>query len=1058
MPNTRNFYRSFAGGEISPEMFGRIDDAKFQSGAATMRNFLATPTGASENRPGFEFVKATKNNGVARLIPFTFSLNQTMVIELGNLYARFHTQGETLEYSTAGVENWIAPSGNLTYTLTTPGIITWAAHGLSTGDPIRFYVYGSSNPAALPGGLQLGYTYTVQVIDANTFSILDANGNPVTLTAPAGGTITYTNYPGSGSPSASIDIQPNQNTGSAGNPVGGLANVPVSGVARLNANISAEVYAFQGGGTVSFEYSTNGTSWGVFAQFSSPQADLAVSVSLPLVNLNTLQLRVAVQGAAGPSGSVSLEGIINTWSVDVPTGGSGPPTAPLRAYRYYNAGDMVLYLGAAYVSVMTDSGGETAPGTNASIWYPLPTDMTYEISTPYAAADLFGIHFAQSADVLTLVHPNYPPAELNRLGPTSWSLTPIQFGPPLATPLNVAGVASPGFLAQIASISLANPALITTKSNHTLALGDGVYVTNLTAVIAGVATVLDNFYMVSNVPVDGSGNLIPNELNLADYSGNVLDSSGWSSYHATDGIHPITIQYGTKIFNITNSYAVQAIASDGVSSSALSAAVAILDNLDVPGSYNTITWSAVNGAANYNVYKQLNGLWGFIGNTPATTFQDNNIAPDMSIVPGTPDAVFSSAGNYPGAVCYFQQRKCFAGSTNGPDNCWMSNSGTENMFSYSLPSLDTDRIAFRVAALKADLIQHLMPMLQLILLTSETEYAMVPTTSDIITPSTLDVKPQSYIGASGVQPTIVNTSMVYAAARGGHVRELGYAWTVNGYMTGDLSLRAAHLFDNFTIIDQAYSKSPKPIIWFVSSSGNLLGLTYIPEEQLGAWHHHDTEGTFESIACVAEGSEDVLYAVINRMVGGVPVRYVERMASRVIDDTDVSTWFFVDAGILQTFANPVSTVTGLTWLEGCTVAVMVDGCTQSPKVVTGGAITLDHAGLVVAIGLPYISDLGTLPAVLQLDGAGQGRMKNIGRGWIKLYQSSGILMGPDEDHLIEIPQRTTEPYGSPPALQTAELMVLNTPSWQTGGQILIRQTNPLPLSVVGLTLEVTIGG
>ncbi len=46
----------------------------------------------------------------------------------------------------------------------------------------------------------------------------------------------------------------------------------------------------------------------------------------------------------------------------------------------------------------------------------------------------------------------------------------------------------------------------------------------------------------------------------------------------------------------------------------------------------------------------------------------------------------------------------------------------------------------------------------------------------------------------------------------------------------------------------------------------------------------------------------------------------------------------------------------------------------------------------------------------------------------------------------------------PPALQTAELMVLNTPSWQTSGQVLIRGTDPLPLEVVGLTLEVAIGG
>lgn len=1058
MPNPRTYTHSFAGGQISPEMYGRIDDAKFQAGAAVLRNFIATPSGAAKNRAGFAYVNSTKNNGPARLIPFTYSVNQTMVIELGDKYARFHTQGETLQYSLAGMPAWIAPSGAITFTYAMPGIVTWNAHGLATGDPIRFYVSGSTNPT-LPGGLQLGFTYTVQVIDANNFNILDG-GVPVTLTAPAGGGGgATTNFPGSGTASVALNLAPGQSSSATGGTVGGLANVPVpGGVATLNATVAVGVYSFRGGGGVIFQYSTDsGATWQDFFGSGGTLGE-TVSEQIPIANLDTLQLRCTASGAAGNGGSVQLSGSISAWSVDVPTSGVGPSAAPVQAYSYYAAGDNVTFGGNAYAALVDDSGGLTTPGTNPLVWYPLPSDLSYEISTPYAAADLFAIHYTQSADVMTLVHPNYPPAELRRLSATQWALKPIVFGPPLEAPLGVAVAASPGYLAQILSISTANPALITTKTNHTLALGDGIYIANLTAVIGGVATVLDGFYMVQSVPVDVSGNLIPNQLTVMDYSGNALDSSGWSGFHATDGTKPITIQFGSKIFNITSPYAVQAIASDGVSGSALSASASVLNNLDVPGSFNTVSWDAVDGAQSYNVFKQLNGLWGFIGTTQSLSFVDNNIAPDMSITPGIPDAVFSGAGNYPGAVCYFQQRRAFAGTINAPDNAWTSNSGTESMFSYSLPSQDTDRIAFRVAALKADAIQHLVPMLQLILLTSESEYALVPGGSTAITPTSVSVNPQSYVGASNVQPTIINTTMVYAAARGGHVREMGYAWTVNGYETGDLSLRAADLFDTFTIVDQAYSKAPWPIVWFVSSSGKLLGLTYIPEEQVGAWHQHDTQGTFKSICCVAEGTEDVLYAVIERSVNGHTVNYVERMASRVIDPNDSSTWFFVDAGASQSFANPVIEISGLSWLEGQTVAVLADGGVQSQKTVTGGAILLDHAAKSVQVGLPYTGDLQTLPAVLQLDAYGQGRMKNINKAWLKVFQSSGIFVGPDADHLTEIKQRTTEPWGSPPALQTRELMVMTTPSWQDSGQVFVRQENPLPLTVAGLTLEVAIGG
>jgi hypothetical protein len=314
----------------------------------------------------------------------------------------------------------------------------------------------------------------------------------------------------------------------------------------------------------------------------------------------------------------------------------------------------------------------------------------------------------------------------------------------------VSATASPGYQAKIQSISLANPALITTVASHTLALGDGVYLANITAVISGVNTVMDGFYMVNKVPVDGSGNLIPNQLYLMDYSGNVFDASGWSSYHATDGAKPISIQLGSKIFNITNQYAVQAFKADGVSASALSAAASVLNNLDVPGSYNTIAWDAVQGAASYNVYELYNGLWGFIGTTQATSFVDNNIKPDFSIVPGTPDTVFQSAGNYPGAVCYFQQRRCFAGTANGPQNLLDVELGHRE----HVQLLAADRsppIASRSAWLRSRPTRSCTwcPMSQLIMLTSETEFAeQSGVNGNAVTPTSIDLKPQSYIGAN----------------------------------------------------------------------------------------------------------------------------------------------------------------------------------------------------------------------------------------------------------------------------------------------------------------------
>jgi hypothetical protein len=384
--------------------------------------------------------------------------------------------------------------------------------------------------------------------------------------------------------------------------------------------------------------------------------------------------------------------------------------------------------------------------------------------------------------------------------------------------------------------------------------------------------------------------------------------------------------------------------------------------------------------------------------------------------------------------------------------------------------------------------------------------------------------------------------VVYCSARDGHVRELGYSWQASGFVTGDLALRATHLFDGFDITDMCYSKAPQPLLWFISSTGSMLGLTYIPEQQIAAWHQHETDGDFESCAAVAEGSEDRLYVIVKRTIGGVTKRYVERFASRQVNDLE--DCFFVDSGltydgtnttattvtvtggttwgpadvltitassgifqfpattdvgdvivltdangnkyrltILSTTSTTVATartdlvlpddlknlaksnwafardtVAGLTHLEGKTVSILADGAVMPQVTVTGGVAVLQRPSTVVHVGLPYVSDIETLPMVIQMEAFGQGRAKNVNEAFLRVYRSSGIFVGPDADNLVEAKQRTTEPYGSPPGLKTDEIGVKLTPTWRQAGRIYVRQSDPLPLTIVGLTLEVSIGG
>jgi hypothetical protein len=114
----------------------------------------------------------------------------------------------------------------------------------------------------------------------------------------------------------------------------------------------------------------------------------------------------------------------NSFKVAATAGGAaiditGAGTGTITGSRVYAKGEIAKSAGINYYS-MADANTNHAP-PNATWWYAMPTSPNlYEIPNPYAAADLFDIHYVQSADVLTLTHPGYAPLELRRLGATNW--------------------------------------------------------------------------------------------------------------------------------------------------------------------------------------------------------------------------------------------------------------------------------------------------------------------------------------------------------------------------------------------------------------------------------------------------------------------------------------------------------------------------------------------------------------------------------------------------------------------------------------------------------------
>lgn len=507
---------------------------------------------------------------------------------------------------------------------------------------------------------------------------------------------------------------------------------------------------------------------------------------------------------------------------------------------------------------------------------------------------------------------------------------------------------------------------------------------------------------------------------------------------------------------IPYTYVVTALSAEG-EESLHTADATCTNDLSIAGHSNKITFTNAASAVRYNVYSKENGIYGYIGQTSdgVTGFVDDNITPNLSITPPEANDPITAANDRPGAVGYFQGRRWFAGSNNSPQNLLATRSGTESNMTYSIPTRDDDSINVRLTSRQGNTIRHIVPVSDLILLTSGGEWKVDAGGGAVITPSTIAYTPEDYIGASNVAPVVTQSAILYAQDRGGRVREMKYSWQQQGYKTSDISIMAPHLFDDYTITSMTFARAPYSALWETRSDGTLVGLTYVQEHQIAAWHHHDTAGTFEHVCAVPEGTEDVPYMIIKRTINGRTVRYVERMHTRTI--TTLADCFFVDSGLTYDGA-PATVISGLWHLEGATVAILGDGAVFPQAVVTNGTVTLSQACSKVQIGLPYVSDLETLPLSWEAMAAGQGTQKNVNKVYLRVNESSAVFAGPSLDRLTEAKQRTTEPYGTPPNLISGVIPVVITPSWNQDGGVSIRQANPLPVTLLSMTAEFAVGG
>ena len=664
----------------------------------------------------------------------------------------------------------------------------------------------------------------------------------------------------------------------------------------------------------------------------------------------------------------------------------------------------------------------------------------YEISNDYTEEELESLKYTQSADVMFLVQPNHPPATLTRYANDNWTFERMDItGGPFAD-------------SELTAESTTTITASATTGEVTLTASADIFTADMVDDLIALTHFVDSDYKKGTPSANGT-NLI---VSVLPHSSVYVESFGfWDGNFTLEKYDRLTGQWvkirsqsgnRSQNYNLTEENDSDEITQYRVTST----------------EFNTDVWSGENEQQRGYITIQAfgNDYTGHVlitGYTSATQVT-GAVKKQLASTEATKDYQFASwsqKNGFPTCAGFFEDRLVFAGSKAEPQTFWASKTGDYYNFGTSIPALDNDAITATLNGGQMNGIKAIIAFGEMILLTAGGEYKVTGNGKPITGENVLS-QAQEYRGISDVLPVTVGSRIVYLQQQGNLIRDLAYSYDVDKYTGDDLNLLASHLFERHKITSMTYQQTPNSIVWCTRDDGVLLGLTYLKEQDVYAWHQHSTaHGKFINVCSISGPQEDELYCVVEREGN----YYVERMVAREAS-TEPEDQYFVDSGITVSGNTKTNEVTGLDHLEGLEVAILADGNVQPLQTVTDGKITLKRAYSKIHVGLPIHAEMQTLPLEFNAeDGTFMSRKKRVSALMAMFKDSRGGLYGIGDGPKNEFKWRSTEKWGEPIALFTGKKkMPVPQANWNETVMVTISQEDPLPLTILSLVPQIEAGG
>jgi len=710
----------------------------------------------------------------------------------------------------------------------------------------------------------------------------------------------------------------------------------------------------------------------------------------------------------------------------------------------------------------------------------------YQITTTYATADLFKLQYAQTADVMYIVHPSYPPRKLSRTGHTSWTIADVAFqdGP---------------YLSDNITTSTLTPSAVS---------GDGITIT--ASAVTGI---------------NGGSGFISSDVGRTVRIG----------HHAAEWAASTSYAVGNVRRNSGNVYECTKAGDSAGSGGPSGEGENIVDN--------EATWKFLDDGG--VVYGNAT-----ITDINSTTEVDANVNKNFGGTTAETDwrlGAFSGTTGYPSAVAFFEQRLFFAGTTSQPQTIFGSQSGDFENFTPS--ALDTGALTNTIATDEVNSIRWLSAGSVLAVGTAGGEFTLSSTTrQDAVTPSNVRVVRQGTRGSHATRPIRINSDVLFIQFHQRKLRELTFDFSADSFISPDLTILSENVSaDGF--VEMGFQQEPDSVIWAARTDGRLAGLTYLKDQEVVAWHEHALgghitnsfnsassvgsnqitisshgyatgdklvydandaevvgglvdgttyfvqtvdsntiklaesksqaqigatitladassastqflrqESKVESVTVIPGTGSDELWLSVQRKINGTTRRFVEVMSTKLdsFRGGDKVSGVFSDSALTYD-STATASLSGLDHLEGETVSILGNGSVYANQSVSSGAVSsLSPTVTRATVGLPYTSTLKTLrPEQGGDDGVAQGRTKRVFEVTFRFLDTLGAEYAPVGGNFDEVQFRTgSTPMDISPPLFSGDKTVKFHGSWETGGQLVIRQTQPLPFELTSIVTRI----